>query len=204
MLKKTIAFILVLTAIISVLVSCKTSSTGSYTSNNNGNTVSDKSKEKSNEVSDDDSESTSSQTSGNSDVSISAPVDPSEIKIRITYFTEETLDQYDSITEYADNIGTEDIIIVADEVKSDFSFMSIKWETVGAFEKANPSVDKILFSIDQLTPEKPLVIKKTNIPEIIQSDRGIKFTDKNGNERFYLIDYTGLSELEYFEFVNTK
>jgi len=102
-------------------------------------------------------------------------------------------------------IGTEEIIFIAGETKSSFSFVSIKWETDGGFEKSGPSVDEVLFTVDSLTADKPLVIKKTNLPETTASDRGIIFTGKDGSKKYYYISYSGDDELELslFEFEST-
>lgn len=149
---------------------------------------------------------TSELTSGDSDSetskAVNVPADLDEIKLRIAYCTGEILEQYDATIDYIDNIGTEKLIFIAYEAKSGFSFVSIKWEMDNGFEKSGPSVDKTLFTVDNLTPKKPLVIMKTNIPETTTSDRGITFTDKDGNEKLFYISYSGLDELVLFEFDN--
>lgn len=189
---KKLAFVLSILAVLLLIVSCTTTE-NPETSNHSEADVSEG----------DGSESgVSDVSSSESSLEYRDPADPDEIKLRITYCNNEILEQHDSVYDYADNIGTEKLIFIADEEKGSFSFVSIEWETEDVFEKSGPSVDQILFTVDNLTPEKPLVINNTNIPEIPPSNRGIIFKDQDGNEKYYYIAYSGKDGLGLYEFDN--
>lgn len=200
---KKLTFVLSMLVVLFLITSCVISDNPD-TSGTSTDSVSESSS--SNSESNTSNTGTSDANSDKSDqetsVVVLIPADPDEIKLSFSYCNEETLKQYDSTFNYTDNIGTEQIIFIAIEAKSDVSYVSIKWDIDDGFTKSGPSVDQTLFTVDTLTPEKPLVIKNTFIPEIPPSDRGITFKDKDGNERFFIIDYNGKDEMVLYEFEN--
>ncbi|MDD4474437.1 MAG: hypothetical protein PHV95_01425 [Eubacteriales bacterium] len=208
MLKKTITFILVLTAIISVLVSCKTSSTGSYTSNNNGNTVSDKSKEKSNEVSDDDSDSTSSQTSGNT-VSDNLKETSNEVSDEVSEDLSEPETSQDDVSLQVKKYF--DIIFAKDTSKSEKELMAEfpdEFAAIVSFgEKAFPALDEIANDRESYGIKSAFAhyIKQAIKPElyarVFKSPDG-KFAIKAVVDTF--INMSSIGEVYYFELIDCK
>jgi len=127
----------------------------------------------------------------------------SSINIRIESFADEILNKYSSVHEYINDEDGDKLIIWADTVLKDFNFITVDYA-----DKENKfsfrAMDK-LFSVDELSPEKPFVVK-LKIPEGIPA-YGISFVDENGAVRYYTINVSGsfVGEAAFLrEFKNTN
>lgn len=127
-------------------------------------------------------------------------------KIHIGAATEENIGQYSSVLKYVQDEDGASIIIRTDEPLKDFAFITVNFKEVG--NALIYSVGKILFSAQELTPEKPFVVKMLFIGDVAPS-YGISYTDNNGAKKYYTLnlDGRGIEEAPpYFllEFKNGK
>lgn len=132
-----------------------------------------------------DTTSTSSETSSSSAPSDS--VETSSINIQIDIATDELLGEYDSFYEYVNDEDGERLIIWTDKEVEDFAFISVDYEDTEdeiAYHAGN-----ILYSIDELSPKKPFVVKLLT-PGLVPA-YGVSFLDENGVERYYTINLSG-------------
>ena len=127
-----------------------------------------------------------------------------ETNVNIAYASEQTLKQFRSYDEFTDDGGSECIIFFTYAPIKDFCFISVAWDEneENPFEISNPTPQDILYSTEQLKPDKPLVIKNTYIREITGFYRGIKFTDENNTVRYFYIYDSGKDGLTLVEFTS--
>lgn len=125
--------------------------------------------------------------------------------IQIDRATDELLNKYNSFHEYNIDEDGDRLIISTDTVIKDFAFISVDYDDTG--DKISFLAGDKLFSVDELSPEKPFIVKLL-IPGSVPT-YGISFVDENGVERYYTINLSGKGEEEgppYFllEFENGK
>ena len=106
--------------------------------------------------------------------------------VRVDLATDELLDKYDSFYEYVNDKDGADVLIWTDTKIKDFAFITIKHEVKN---KLHYFPGDTLFSIDELPPEKPFIVKLL-IPGTV-SWYGISLLDEKGVKRYYTIDLNG-------------
>jgi len=117
--------------------------------------------------------------------------------LQIERATDQVLNKFDDLYEYNDNDYGEKIVIRTDVTLKNLNFISIGYEDTG--EQASFFAEDILYSINELSPKKALVIK-TFISEGNPS-RGISFLDENSIKRYFYISENGMdSSLSLIEF----
>jgi len=107
--------------------------------------------------------------------------------------TDELLNKYASFHEYIDNKDGDTLIIRTDTAIKDFAFISVKYDDTG--DKVSLLAGDTLFSVDELSPQKPFVVKMLD-PGGVLPAYGISFVDENGVKRYYSInlDKRGVEE----------
>jgi hypothetical protein len=121
--------------------------------------------------------------------------------VLIGHATDEISGKYSSFNEYIDNNSGEKILIRTDIAIINFDFISIGFE----FEEGQFSFfsEKILYSINELPPEKPFVVRAI-ISEGIPS-LGISYFDENNVKRYFYISESGMDgSLSLVEFKNKR
>jgi len=104
-------------------------------------------------------------------------------KTVIAYANDEILGCYDSFFTYKDDISAETIIVITETALKNFNYVEIEYD----IETGEANVKNVLFTIDELTPEKPFVAN-THIVESVPV-RGITYIDENNNTKFFMIRY---------------
>lgn len=107
--------------------------------------------------------------------------------LHIADVTDELLSKYDSFHEYINNEDGASLVIWTDKAIKDFAFIAVDFDVTG--DELSFIAGETLFSIDELSPEKPFVLKLL-FPGAIPS-YGISFVDENGVERHYTINLSG-------------
>lgn len=105
----------------------------------------------------------------------------------IAIATDELLNKYDSYHEYSCEAGDVRVIIWTDTEIKDFAYFSVNHDVTGG--KIFYLAGDILFSADELSPEKPFVAE-IMAPEIFPIN-GISFMDENGVKKYYTIQLSG-------------
>lgn len=101
--------------------------------------------------------------------------------------TNELLNKYDLFHEYINDKDGVSLIIWANTQIEDFAFISIMNYDTG--DKPSYFAGDTLFSVDELSPEKPFVVNLL-IPGTVPA-YGISFLDENGVEKYYTIQLSG-------------
>lgn len=112
--------------------------------------------------------------------------------IQIDRATDELLDNYISFHEYINDEDGDWLILRTDTEIRDFAFISVDHDDTG--DKLSFLAGETLFPVDELSPEKPFVVKLM-IPGSVPA-YGISFVDENGVERYYTINLSGRGEGE--------
>ena len=121
--------------------------------------------------------------------------------VQIEHATDKVVNRFGSFYEYNDNDFGEKIVIWTDGIQKNFDFISVGSEYTG--EQISFFAEDILYSINELTSEKALMIKMF-ISEGIPS-RGISFLDENSVKRYFYISESGIDgSLSMVEFQNLK
>ena len=125
--------------------------------------------------------------------------------IHIDLATDELLKKYSSVYEYINDEDGANVIIWTDTTVKDFAFITVNYKE--SDNSLSYSAGEILFSVDELTPDKPFVVKLL-IPGLIPA-YGITYVDESGVTRYYSINLDGRGPEEappYFllEFENKK
>jgi hypothetical protein len=112
--------------------------------------------------------------------------------------TDELLSKYNSFYEYSDDNG-EKILIWTDIALKNFEFISIGFEIEeGQFLLFS---EKVLYSVNELPPEKPFVVRMF-VSEGIPSS-GISYLNKNNVKKYFYISESGKDgSLSLVEFSN--
>lgn len=105
----------------------------------------------------------------------------------ISIATDEVLSKYKSYHEYTNDKDGEKLFIRTNTKVKEFAFISIKVD--GMKNKLSYNAGDTLFSADELSPEKPFVVKLL-IPGSSPA-YGISFVDANGATRYYIINLSG-------------
>lgn len=114
-------------------------------------------------------------------------VESTSENFHIALATDELLNRYDSFHEYINNEDGARLIIWTDTVIKDFDFITVDHDDTGGKLSFLPG--DTLFSVDELSPEKPFVVKLL-IPGSTPA-YGISFVDENGVERYFSINLSG-------------
>lgn len=112
--------------------------------------------------------------------------------MHIAIAEEELLDQYDSFHEYNTDDSSTRFIIWTDVEVKDFAFISIEYQQEG--DEISLLAGDVLFSVDELLPEKPFVVEMT-APEVLPL-YGISVLDEHDRTRYLSINYDGRGEEE--------
>ncbi|MDD2217879.1 MAG: hypothetical protein PHX63_05555 [Eubacteriales bacterium] len=120
------------------------------------------------------------------------PSNTSPVNIEIERATDKLLSKYDSVYEYIKDEDGIRLMIHTDTPLKDFAFISVDYvDKEGEFYFVEGSQ---LFQIDELSPEKPFVVQLQIAGSI--PNYGISFVDENGDEKNYIISYSGRGEDE--------
>jgi hypothetical protein len=115
--------------------------------------------------------------------------------------TDEILSKYNSFYEYSDSSNGEKILIWTDITLKNFDFISIGFNSAGGNIFLFP--EKTLYSVNELPPEKPFVVKmlvSEGIPSL-----GISYLDENNAKKYFYISESGKDgSLSLVEFNNDK
>ena len=121
--------------------------------------------------------------------------------LQIGHATDQVINKSDELYEYNDSDYGEKIVIRTDGIQKNLDFISIGFESRDG--QTVLFAEDILYSINELSPEKVLVIK-TLISEGIPS-RGVSFLDANNIKRYFYIIESGIDgSLSLIEFQNNK
>ncbi len=106
------------------------------------------------------------------------------------YFSDELLEKYNSVNEKILDANQSKVVFITNKAYKDFNFFNVGYKEIdGEFEFYQKD---ILFSIDEWTPEVPIVVS-TIIAEGIPA-RGISFVNEQGIKEFYLITWSGIDD----------
>lgn len=119
------------------------------------------------------------------------PIPPiiEEVEISIDVLKDELLDKYASFEEFIefDDEGFQRIIITTNVLVKDFKFIEI------GFEERDSNIvlleDKVLYSLEELSPEKPFLV--TWMDQGTIPHRGISFVDESNEVRNFYITMSG-------------
>ena len=111
------------------------------------------------------------------------------VLVNVDYATDELLSEYDSFDEFTEfeDEGYQKIIFITNIVVKDFRFIEV------GYKEENTNIvffeNKVSYSLDELSPEKPLVVtwmEQGSIPH-----RGISFIDENNTTRYFYVAMSG-------------
>ena len=112
-----------------------------------------------------------------------------EMEVSVDYFMDEFISNYSSFFEFSDDSEFDKVLIInTDATVKDFNFLEIQIDYDGHDYIYN--IENTLYSIDELAPEKPLVISGV-LGAGLLNVRGISFTNEEGVERFFYIQVSG-------------
>lgn len=134
---------------------------------------------------------TNSSTPGNDIPESSNPTTSvtEKVFVSVDYATDELLSKYDSFDEFVEfeDEGYQKIIFITSIVVKDFRFIEVGHKdedmNVTFFE------NKVLYSLDELLPEKPFVV--TWMEQGLIPHRGISFVDESNTTRYFYIAMSG-------------
>lgn len=117
----------------------------------------------------------------NSDVSVTE-----DVFVSVDYATDELINKYDTVEGFEDE-GYQKIIFTTNIAVKNFKFIEISYKdedmNIKFFE------NKVLYSLDELLPEKPFVVtwmEQGTIP-----NRGVTFEDESGTTRYFYLTMSG-------------
>ncbi len=105
--------------------------------------------------------------------------------ITVDYASEEMLNDTDSYLHFTDEtVSNNDwnLVFTTDTAVQDFKFLALDESTV-------LTIESVLYTIEELSTEKPFVAS-TYINDAT-ANRGISFTDVNGETRYYAVSFSG-------------
>ena len=105
-------------------------------------------------------------------------------------WAEDALDEYNSYDEFcADTTESQvKVMFIADRLAKDFKVLALTLENVDENGKVTFSTQE-LYSLDALTPERPLVVGMTFYGDI--PSYGISYVDESGTTRKYAVEISG-------------
>jgi hypothetical protein len=112
-----------------------------------------------------------------------------EVFVSVDYATDELLNKYDSFDEFVEfkDVGYQKIIFTTSIAVKDFRFIEVGYKdedmNVTFFE------NKILYSLKELSPEKPFVVTWMEWGSI--PHRGISFVDETNKTRYFYMAMSG-------------
>lgn len=119
-------------------------------------------------------------------------VPPAPANIQIDLATDELLEPYGAVHEYIHDEDGVDLLIRTDAEVTDFAFIAVDYveqEEQFSFVAGDP-----LFSVEELSPDKPFAVKM-EVAGVIPN-YGVAFTDTDGTEKYYVINFSGRGEEE--------
>jgi len=108
--------------------------------------------------------------------------------VSIDYYTDELISKYASFHEYTQDESFGRVLLIsANTTIKDFRFLDVQVEF---HEEGFEYTWSVLYSLDELTPEKPLVVTGP-LGAGLLNFRGISYVDKTNTTRFLYIDVSG-------------
>lgn len=131
---------------------------------------------------------------GNASSATDQPGDaaPAKAVVSLDYATEALLGDKNAYEEFVDSSSEYEVkgVFTANTTVRQFKYVELSYnDTTAADTKISFHVEKVLYSADVLSPEKPLVV--TMELEGAIPNRGITYLDENGTERFFTISMSG-------------
>ncbi|MEA4895463.1 MAG: hypothetical protein VB064_09375 [Oscillospiraceae bacterium] len=121
---------------------------------------------------------------------VSAPLESSasvtdEVFVSVDYATDELINKYDSFYEFVEfkDEGYQKIIFTTCISVKDFRFIEV------GYKDEDINVNKVLYSMEELSPEKPFVVTWMEWGSI--PHRGISFVDETNKIRYFYIAMSG-------------
>jgi hypothetical protein len=107
--------------------------------------------------------------------------------LEMKQMTEETAGEFEAFTEFKEfeDEGYQKVLIMTDNAVKDVKFVNIQDQGLAAFERE----DNVLYSFDELTPEKPFMV--TWMEWGTMPHRGLSFVDANNETRFFYLHMSG-------------
>lgn len=126
--------------------------------------------------------------------SVAAP-SPAKVTITLDYASDELLakeNEYDKYDDTDSKYGV-NAAFTTNVALDDFRYVSLAFDASSlAHEGMAFSVQKVLYTSAQLTPEKPLVV--TMLLDGAIPSRGIAYTDESGTARYFSISMSGQND----------
>jgi hypothetical protein len=113
--------------------------------------------------------------------------DSAEAEISVDLAPDEITGEYDFFEDEYEGYDPVKIIFRTNVTVKDFKFIAI--EPDDEAEGAEYTETAVLYSLDELSPEKPLVVTWLEIG--LMPHRGISFTDENGSEKYFYLAQSG-------------
>lgn len=116
---------------------------------------------------------------------------PNEAFVHIDYAKEDLLAHPETFDEFiADESEYQvKVVFTTDTAIKDFKYVELSFNEAPESGKSEFTVTKELYSLAELSPNRPLVIGMTF--EGIIPNRGISFIDENGKTKYYTIQMSG-------------
>ena len=119
---------------------------------------------------------------------------PAPIKavVSLDYASEELLSQKGTFNEFVDVSSEYELkaAFTANTAVRDFKYVELSFSEAAAQNgEISLHVEKVLYSTNELSPEKPLVVT-TQLDGAIPN-RGISYLDENGTERYFTVSMSG-------------
>lgn len=114
------------------------------------------------------------------------------VYVSADYATEELLSRPGTFDEYVADDDSEylvKLVFTAHTTVKDFRFLAIQAEEAAEAAGFHLKVDSVLYSQDELSPDKPLVVGMVFVGTF--PTRGISFVDENGTTRYYAVNMSG-------------
>lgn len=112
-----------------------------------------------------------------------------DVSLRVDYATDELLSKYDSFEEFVEfkDEDYQKIVFTTNITVKDFKFIEVAYKE----EDSNISFfeNKVLYSLDELSPEKPFIV--TWMEQGAIPHRGISFVDETNTTRYFYIAMSG-------------
>jgi hypothetical protein len=108
--------------------------------------------------------------------------------VQIGYVTDEILNKYFSFHEYNSSGGGDTLVIWTDVAVREFEFIAISFDSADNEFSLFP--EQVLYSVSELTPEKPF-LAKASISSSIPSS-GVSYYDEKNIKRYFAISESGM------------
>jgi hypothetical protein len=117
---------------------------------------------------------------------------PVKAIVSLDYATEELLSKAYAFDEFGDTNSEYQVkaVFTANIVVREFKYVELRYsDTPSDNDAFSFHIDKVLYSADELSPEKPLVV--TMLLDGAIPNRGISYMDENGTTRCFTISMSG-------------